>query len=165
MPANYKDTTIGDNQYRIGLLKAADGGWIFSTFVKRYRAYKEANPEPEQVIDPNAPIPPPIDPEVGFAVTAAFLVEQLGRGELAEVQTLCLSVCGRYDSRLGSPIAKPVLFADGRYAIPELEFDAPAVLELTKQCIAFNIAPFFPAAGSNVNQNPALDSSQPNTQA
>jgi hypothetical protein len=162
MPANYKDVTIGENQYRIGLLKAADGGWIFSTFVKRYRAYKEANPsdesQPETIVAP-------VDPEVGFAVTAAFLVEQLGRGELAEVQALCLSVCGRYDSRLGSPIAKPILFADGRYAIPELEFDAPAVLELTKQCIAFNIAPFFPAAGLNVNQNPALDSSQLSTQA
>jgi len=162
MPANFKDTTIGDNQYRIGQLKAADGSWIFSTFVKRYRAYKEAQPEtdaqPETIVAP-------VDPEVGFAVTAAFLVEQLGRGELAEVQTLCLSVCGRYDSRLGSPIAKPILFADGRYAIPDLEFDAPTVLELTKQCIAFNIAPFFPAAGSNVNQNPALDSSQPSTQA
>ena len=162
MPANYKDTTIGDNQYRIGLLKAADGGWIFSTFVKRYRAYKEANPsdgsQPETIVAP-------VDPEVGFAVTAAFLVEQLGRGELAEVQELCLGVCGRYDSRLGSPIAKPILFADGRYAIPDLEFDAPAVLELTKQCIAFNIAPFFPGAGLNVNQNPALDLNQPSTHA
>ena len=162
MPANFKDTTIGDNQYRVGQLKAADGGWIFSTFVKRYRAYKEAQPDTEA--QPET-IAAPVDPEVGFAVTAAFLVEQLGRGELAEIQALCLGVCGRYDSRLGSPIAKPILFADGRYAIPDLEFDAPAVLELTKQCIAFNISPFFPAAGSNVNQNPALDSSQPNTQA
>ncbi len=162
MPTNFKDVTIGDNQYRIGQLKAADGGWIFSTFVKRYRAYKEAQPENEAQVEIVAA---PVDPEVGFAVTAAFLVEQLGRSELAEVQALCLGVCGRYDSRLGSPIAKPILFADGRYAIPDLEFDAPAVLELTKQCIAFNIAHFFPAAGSNVNQNPALDSSQPNTQA
>ena len=162
MPTNYKDTTIGDNQYRIGLLKAADGGWIFSTFVKRYRAYKEAQPDTAEQIET---IAAPVDPEVGFAATAEFLVEQLGRGELAEVQALCLGVCGRYDSRLGSPIAKPILFADGRYAIPDLEFDAPTVLELTKRCIAFNIAPFFPAAGSNVNQNPALDLNQPNTQA
>ena len=162
MPANFKDTTIGDNQYRIGQLKAADGGWIFSTFVKRYRAYKEAQPDTEAQQEIVAA---PVDPEVGFAVTAAFLVEQLGRGELAEVQTLCLGVCGRYDSRLGSPIAKPILFADGRYAIPDLEFDAPTVLELTKQCIAFNIAPFFPAAGLNANQSPALDSSQPSIQA
>ena len=161
MPANFKDTTIGENQYRIGQLKAADGGWIFSTFVKRYRAYIDAQPETDEKPDTEAK---PVDAEVGFAVTAAFLVEQLGRGELAEVQTLCLGVCGRYDSRLGSPIAKPILFADGRYAIPDLEFDAPTMLELTKQCIAFNISPFFPAAGLNVTQVPAEDLNQPSIQ-
>ena len=165
MPFDHKDTTIGDQQYRIGLLDASDGSWIFSTFVKRYRAFQESQPAPLQVVvpDPDVKIPD-VPPEVGFAMTAAFLTEQLSRTELAEVMKLCLGVCGRYDSRLGTPISKPILFPDGRYAIPDLEFDAPTALELTKQCIAFNIAPFFPAAGSNANQTPAADSSQPSTQ-
>jgi hypothetical protein len=36
---DHKDITIGDQQYRIGQMTAADGSWIRLTFVKRYRAY------------------------------------------------------------------------------------------------------------------------------
>jgi hypothetical protein len=163
MPQAFKDVLINGQQYRIGLLKAADGSWIKMVFTRRYREYMETQ-EPQPAPDPSAPPAPQVDPELGFAMTAGFIIEHLSRAEMAEVQALCLSVCGRYDSRLGSPIAKPILFPDGRWAIPELEYDAPTVLELTQNCIAFNIAPFFPAASSSSAQTPAADSSQPNTQ-
>jgi hypothetical protein len=156
---DHKDIQIGEHLYRIGQLKAADGSWIYSTFVKRYRAYQEAQPSTPQTIEA-----PAVPPEVGFAMTAQFLIEQLSREELAEVQQLCLTCCGRYSSKTGTPIAMPILHSDGRYAIADLEFDAPLVYKLTTECVAFNIAPFFPGAGSNSSETPATIVQEPSTQ-
>ena len=163
---DHKDITIGEHQYRIGQLKAADGAWIYSTFVKRYRDYQASQPpQPEPPpVDPDAQVAPPVPPEQGWAMTAQFLVEQLTRSELADVQKLCLASCGRYSSRTGTPIAMPLLMADGRFAIPDLEFDGPAVYRLTSESIAFNIAPYFPGAGSSMGTNPATTSEEPNSQ-
>ncbi len=173
MPRDFKDVTIGEHQYRVGRLTAVDGSWIFTTFVQRYRAFTDAHLEgsasraedgrfaedPKPAIDTAG-----VDPEQGFAMTAQFLIEQLTRAELAEVQTICLGSCGRYSDRTGTRVAMPIIFGDGRYAIPDLEYDGPAILELTKAAIAFNIAPYFPGAGSNGAANPATDSSPQSTQ-
>ena len=157
---DHKDITIGDQQYRIGQMTAADGSWIRLTFVKRYRAYLATITPTDQEAASEAPT---ITPEQGFAMTANFLLEQLTREELAEVQRMSLAVCGRYSVKTGTPIAMPIFMSDGRYAIPDLEFDGPTVLQLTQETVAFNIAPFFTAAGSS--QTPATaDSSQPSTQ-
>lgn len=169
MAAQFKDVPLGDQTYRIGKLEAADGSWIFSTFTKRYRAYMEAQPAAVAQTQPEEGDAPAtaasIAPEVGFMLTAAFLTEQLSRQELAEVQNLCLSACGRYSDRTGSPVAMPILMTDGRFAIAELRYDGPTVLELTRQSIAFNIAPFFPGAGSSGQTTSADTSSQPSIQA
>jgi len=157
---DHKDIPIGEHVYRIGQLKAADGSWIYSTFVKRYRAYREA--QPVQMEQPEATTEVP--QEIGFAMTAQFLMEQLTRDELTEVQGICLLACGRYSNRTGTPISMPILLADGRYAVPELQFDAPTIYKLTQEAIAFNIAPFFPGAGSSESVNPATIVQEPSTQ-
>ena len=154
MSQDHKDVTIGDSLYRIGLLKAADGSWIYSTFVKRYRAYQETQPAPIP-LPSDAPPAPDVPVEAGLAMTASFLTEQLSRTELAEVQNICLSVCGKYSSATGNPVAMPILLSDGRFSSPDMAYDGPTVLELTKQSIAFNIAPFFPGAGSSGSTSPA----------
>ena len=150
---DFKDITIGEEKYRIGKLKAADGSWIYMTSRRKYQEYQTANPQPvAEETDQSkafAELPQDTRNELGAAMSAEFMAQYLSRTELAEVQRICLGVCGRYSDRTGTMIAMPVLFPDGRWAIADLENDGPAVLELTKHCIAFNIAPFFPAAGSN----------------
>ena len=158
---DHKDIQIGETIYRVGRMKAADGSWIATTFAKRYREYREANPFPEP--DPNAPPADPVPVELGYMLSAQFLAEQLTRSEYSEMQSLCLSVCGRYSNKTGSPIPMPIMLSNSTWAIPELEYDGPTVLQLTKETLAFNIAPFFPAAGS-VETIPATDSSQPSSQ-
>jgi hypothetical protein len=158
---DHKDVQIGEHLYRIGQLKAADGSWIYSTFVKRYRAYQEAQPASSTNGTQEAPT---VAPEVGFAMTAQFLIEQLSREELGEVQQICLTSCGRYSSKTGTQIAMPILHGDGRYAIADLEFDAPLVYKLTTECVAFNIAPFFPGAGSSSSETPATIAQAQSTQ-
>ena len=158
---DHKDIQIGESTYRVGRMKAADGSWIATTFAKRYREYREANPFPEP--DPNAAPADPVPAELGYMLSAQFLAEQLTRSEYLEMQSLCLSACGRYSNKTGSPIPMPIMLSNSTWAIPELEYDGPTVLQLTKETLAFNIAPFFPAAGS-VETIPATDSSQPSSQ-
>lgn len=164
---DHKDVTIGVSDYRVGQMKAADGSWIYSLFVKRYREFRLAQMQeaPAVVAQPlavDAPVPEVPTPEVGFRMSAEFLIEQLSRTELAEVQTLCLESCGRYNDATGTPKSYPILMADKRFAIPELERDGPTVLELTKESIAFNIAPYFPGAGSGGTTSPASSSPESN---
>jgi len=160
---DHKDIQIGESSYRVGRMKAADGSWIATTFAKRYREYREANPFPEPVIDLNAEPSEPVPAELGYLLSAQFLAEQLSRTEFTEMQSLCLSVCGRYSVKTGTPIPMPILFPNSSWAIPELEYDGPTILQLTKESLAFNIAPFFPGAGS-VETIPATDSSQQSSQ-
>lgn len=162
---DHKDVTIGAFDYRVGQMKAADGSWIYSLFVKRYREFRiaqmqESPTTTEETPASDSPAPAMPTPEVGFRMSAEFLIEQLSRAELAEVQAMCLESCGRYNDASGTAKSYPILMSDGRYAIPELERDGPTVLELTKESIAFNIAPYFPGAGSGGTTTPANSSPQ-----
>ena len=159
---NHKDIQIGEFSYRIGRMKASDGSWIAMTFAKRYREYREANPFPEN--ESNAAPSDPVPAELGYMLSAQFLAEQLSRAEFLEMQMLCLSVCGRYSDKTGTLIPMPILLPNSAWAIPELEYDGPTILQLTKETLAFNIAPFFPGAGST-ETIPATDLNQPSSQA
>jgi hypothetical protein len=158
---DHKNHTIGEHEYRIGRLSASDGSSLYLTFLQAYRADLIANPRSaiKAVADPDVPMPPP---EVGFLMTASFLVEQLDRKGLAELFSICLEKCGRYNHATGKAVALPIVQSDGRFAIPDLEFDGPTLLELVQQTVAFNIAPFFPGAGSSGTM-PAADSNEPTT--
>jgi hypothetical protein len=165
---DFKNLTIGDAEYRIGKLKAADGSWIYMTSRRKYQEYLALNPSPAQEETEQskafALLPEETRNEMGAAMSAEFMAQYLSRTELAEVQRICLGVCGRYSDRTGSPVAMPIMREDGRWAIPELETNGPAVLELTKQCIAFNIAPYFPVAGSSRLETNSAGSMEPNIQ-
>jgi hypothetical protein len=158
---DHKDIQIGEFSYRVGRMKAADGSWIATTFAKRYREYREANPFPEP--DPNAAPSEPVPAELGYMLSAQFLAEQLSRSEFSEMQSLCISACSRYSNKTGTQVPMPIFLPNGAWAIPELEYDGPTILQLTKETLAFNIAPFFPGAGS-AETIPATNSSQLNSQ-
>jgi len=164
---DFKDVPLGEKQYRIGKLKAADGSWIYMTSKRKYQEYLALNPQPEQEETEQskafAALPEDTRNEMGAAMSAEFMTQYISRTELAEVQRICLGVCGQYSDKTGTPIAMPIVREDGRWAIPDLESNGPVILELTKQCIAFNIAPFFPVAGSNGLKTSA-GSTEPNTQ-
>jgi hypothetical protein len=149
-------------------MKSADGSWIYSTSKRKYQEYLTANPQPatEETEQSKAfaLLPQETRNELGAAMSAEFMTQFLSRTELAEVQRICLGVCGRYSDRTGTLLAMPILMPSGSFAIPELENDGPAVLELTKQAIAFNIAPFFPVAESS-GVTTSADSAEPITQA
>jgi len=166
---DFKDVTLGENQYRIGKLKAADGAWIYMTSKRKYQEYLALNPQTSTATEETdqskafAELDEKTRNELGAAMSAEFMTQYLSRTELADVQSICLSVCGQYSNRTGTPIAYPIKREDGRWAIPDLESNGPVILELTKQCIAFNIAPFFPVAESNGLKTSA-DSMEPSIQ-
>jgi hypothetical protein len=149
----HKDVTVSGKTYRISRLRADEGGWIVVTLTTKMREAREkeaaAAPKskkksvaktPEEVADE----PPGLTHEEGMLMTATFLISQLSRTELSEVQTMCLQ---RVSYEEGITFY-PVLIDGTRWTSEELEWDGPAILELTKQVLAFNIAPYFPAPAS-----------------
>lgn len=163
MHKEFKDIVLAGNTYRIGRLKASDGSWIFTTFTARYREYVLAHPpqeKPENYTEDRIPTQLEtvnISPEDGFMMTAQFLLENVNRAETEEIQKLCLHKCFQYGDRSGEMLPMPILFPDGRFAIASLEYQGSVVFELTKQCIAFNVAPYFPDADQSGVARPATD--------
>lgn len=158
MSQHHKDESIGGTMYRIGKLSATDGAWvaILLTAKMREAAQKEAEkaPKPSKRIkastEPPAPVATPIiSYEEGMMMSATFLVAQLSRTELAEVQAMCLARCFIVEEMAGVPVPVAVRNEMGHWANEDLEMDGPVILELTKRSLAFNIAPFFPAPALN----------------
>lgn len=147
-----KSVAINGVEYRVGRLKAQDGGWVTVMLTSKMREQAEreqaAATSKRKAKTKEEESAPPLSYEDGMMMTAAFLIAQLGRAELAEVQAMCLARCFQRQEQAGTLVDMPV-YQDGRWLVTELEYDAPTVLELTKHSLAFNIAPFFPAPASS----------------
>lgn len=143
MKARSKDVSIGETTYSVGLLPAAEGAWIYTTFVARYRALASPGSKPEE----STAEPTPVDMDVVSMGAASFMVDAMSREELRETMQFCLAVCGRYTSATGTNVALPVLMPNGKFALPDMEFDGPVCRRLLLECLAFNIAPYFTVAG------------------
>jgi hypothetical protein len=129
----YKDTTINGVKYRLGRMSAGDGSWIALLLTEKIRKARE------QVM----------------ITTAIFLVAQLSRKELKDVQAVCLESCSVIELMASAEVPFPIM-EDGIWKRRELEFDGPTVLQLTKESLAFNVSPFFSGTGADgTTANPA----------
>lgn len=163
MRPNFKDVPVADVMYRIGRLTAADGGWISVMLTEKVRSAREAEaramlatpttanrveaPAPEQVAGSAAPAIPQMSLDDGMLMTATFLISKLNRTELADVQMMCVQACSKMEAVADTMQPMPLIVNGNQWVDPEMEYDGPTVLELTKQVLAFNIVRFFHAAG------------------
>lgn len=138
----HKDVTVGETEYRVGRMKAHVGAWIISLLRGKTQA-SAARRAAEPVGEVEAVDLPKPSFEEGLMATTVYLIGQFSFDEMRQVQDLCLEQCARYEEIGGKHIPMPILAGPGRWAISELEYDGPAVLSLTRECLAFNIAPFF----------------------
>lgn len=60
-----------------------------------------------------------------------------------KVQKHALSVCSRFDAIGDKEILLPVLMANGKIAIPDLQTNIQVVSALTSQSLFANLSPFF----------------------
>ena len=76
---DFKDVTLGENQYRIGKLKAADGAWIYMTSKRKYQEYLALNPQTSTATEETdqskafAALDEKTRNELGAAMSAALL--------------------------------------------------------------------------------------------
>jgi len=115
------DVEIEGGKYRIGRLKAIDGGWVLRMVLKSVGA--------GQALEGIAP-----------HADQALLTEQ----EWRRLTGLLLGVCAKYNAQ---GLAIPVLTDDGRFAVPELEYDAVTVQGLVMNAQVFNMSPFLAGGG------------------
>jgi hypothetical protein len=158
----HKEVTVSGRSYRVGRFLPEDGTWIVQMLTTKMRLERErvsllgAAPAAVQP----APLPAKHDHHdghphetsledrqaevaAGMMMTATFLIAQLTREELRDVMKLSLQHCDRMEQPDGSPVTIPMAVMLGsRYAIPEMQYDGPTCLQLTKEAVAFNIVPF-----------------------
>jgi len=137
-----KDVTIGEGRYQLGKMTARAASRIYNLFVaSMLKMVREQN-----VPDTETPAANNGTEESAAEATVAFLWASLST-TLAEdtytsIQNQCLAVCARYLEN-GAP--HPLLMKDGsnRWALPDLEQDAPLVNRLIVEVLRYNIGPFF----------------------
>jgi len=67
----------------------------------------------------------------------------MDKATFLDVQKECLKVVSEVKNLEGVETPLPVMWEDGRWAIPELAKDTPAVVMLTIHAILFNVEDFF----------------------
>jgi hypothetical protein len=146
----HKDVTVNETEYRVGRMKAHVGAWIISLLRGKTQASAA-----RRGAEPVGEVEPIVEEkelsgeekrkrfEEGLMATTVYLIGQFSFDEMRQVQDLCLEQCARYEEIGGKAVPMPILAGPGRWAISELEYDGPTVLSLTRECLAFNIAPFF----------------------
>jgi Phage tail assembly chaperone protein, TAC len=117
-----KDVSIGDHQYRVGKLTARTASWVAMQILTKLL---------------------PSGDELVTGGRASAERSALSESEFHNIQGHCLRVCARYETAGESLVPTPVLMADGRFAIPELEYDVVAVMALTLHSLMFSVSPFF----------------------
>lgn len=143
----HKDVTVNETEYRVGRMKAHVGAWIISLLRGKTQASAVRRAaEPVGEVEESDARKPSF--EEGLMATTVYLIGQFTFDEMRQVQDLCLEQCARYEEIGGKAVPMPILAGPGRWAISELEYDGPTVLSLTRECLAFNIAPFFTGAGA-----------------
>jgi hypothetical protein len=154
----YKDTTINGVKYRLGRMSAGDGSWIALLLTEKIRKAREAEGRREMTakdVEKAVEDAKGVDKEQVMITTAIFLVAQLSRKELKDVQAVCLESCSVIELMASAEVPFPIM-EDGIWKRRELEFDGPTVLQLTKESLAFNVSPFFSGTGADgTTANPA----------
>jgi hypothetical protein len=114
----YKIFEFGGRKWRIGKFDAMTGSYI------AYKLMAEVLP---MGLGQQAGIPAPSGGRV------------MSKADFLELQKNCLSVCA--EMLPAGPT--PVLNEDGTFGVLDLEHDAPTVLALTVQALAWNLSSFF----------------------
>jgi hypothetical protein len=156
----YVEAVIDGKRYQIGRLSAADGSWVVSLLTNKMRAARQATPlEVGPPDEQAAEALSKISLEEGMMQTASFLVTQLSRSEIAEVMEMCLQRCS-YVQKHGDSEAPMPIMSGSLFSYEEIENDGLLCLELTKRCLAFNIAGFTTADESSSTRPASVGSNQ-----
>jgi len=129
----YKDVEINGAWYRIEKFDAQTGSFV---------VYK--------LLAQLAPILPMLTKEVDsdrFKNQLPSVLTGLSREDFKTLQIDCLNACSRLEGNAKIPM--PIVTADGRLAIEDLNDDTVTIMFLTVQAIAFNMSSFF--AGNTLN--------------
>lgn len=146
MPAEVmtKDVTIKNREYQIHKLGALEGSYIAMTIATKF-------------------LPAIMQEEkMGLGELPQGRTE-IGEEEFRKIQIYCLAKCKRYEGENRTPMS--VMTTDGRFALPDLEYDIVTVLGLTFNSLMFSITPFFDDGGLDSVMKLVPDLSSPKAPA
>lgn len=129
MEATTQDVTLGGNRYQLTRFSARDGSWIVGQFLTRNLLLSLEDPEKEIS-----------EKDLGLGLAAVF--QSFPEATYNTIQGKCLAAVRRYEDAGGQPVARPVLMADGRWALAG-EPNAVELLAITVATLVFNLHCFF----------------------
>jgi hypothetical protein len=124
-----RDVTIGNYRYQLTRFSPREGSYLVGQFLMKGLLASLENPDQE--ISEK-------DLGLGFAATFQGFSEEV----FHRVQGKCFAALRRYEDVGGTSVPKPLLMADGRWAITP-EPNSVELLSLTVAVLAFNLHCFF----------------------
>lgn len=120
-----KEFTVGNRRFRVKKFDALTGSYIIYTLLTQILPMGLG----KQVagLEDNAPANAPV----------------MNKETFMDIQRSCLKTCFEIVPAGGIVTPMPVMLADGRWGIGDLENDAPTVMLLTIQVLGFNVQSFF----------------------
>lgn len=140
-----KEPTIGGKTYQISKMSSETGSFLLFKLIDSLRKIMQAETG-DQVNQPEVELTPE---EKKTAIEAAAsgaiqnMLMNLDEELFIKVQKHALSVCSRFDAIGDKEILLPVLMANGKIAIPDLQTNIQVVSALTSQSLFANLSPFF----------------------
>lgn len=142
-----KDVVIGENRYAIQNMDAEIGSWLLFKLINSLRNIMNT-PTDETVNAPVAAVEQTDEQKkiAGEGATNAaiqLMLMNLDEDLFKAVQRHALRVCSKYAAVGNEEVLLPVLMQNGKFAVPELNYDIKTVVSLTSQSLFANLSPFF----------------------
>lgn len=128
MKEKFKEISIGDRKFRIGKFDALTGSYIAYAVLTQLLPLGLGNM---------------VKGLESIAADPSLSLPVMPKEKFVEIQKDCLMVCSEI-TPVGNTVGlMPVLLADGRWGIEDLEHDAPTILLLTVEVLGYNVQSFF----------------------
>jgi hypothetical protein len=119
----FKDIDVGDRKFRINKFDALTGSYVVYTILTQV-------------------LPMGIGKQIeGISETGNM--PAMSKEKFIDLQKDCLRACSEIKPVGGQVVPVPILMADGRWGVEDLENDAPTVMILTIQVLGYNVQSFF----------------------
>lgn len=125
MRETFKDVTISNRKFRLNKFDALTGSFVIYTLLTQI-------------------LPMGLGKKIeGLESQDKSNLPVMTRERFTELQIICLKACSEIKPAGNSIVPVPIMMADGRWGVEDLENDAPLVVALTVQILGYNAQSFF----------------------
>jgi hypothetical protein len=145
-----KVVEIGDRKFQIGKFDALTGSYVIYTLLTQILPMGLGAKIEGLPTNSNSKPPEGDNNQSDMGFLKDLKIPLMSKETFVELQKDCLRVCSEIKPTGDIVAPMPVLMADGRWGVEDLQKDAPTVMALTIQVLGYNVQDFF---GGNALEN------------